>query len=56
MCAGVLLRRLLGDKSLSGTTHVIIDEVRSPLIFSLNSVVSSSDLTVCSIVRGKRHV
>lgn len=25
--AGVLLRRLLGDPSLQGTTHVVVDEV-----------------------------
>ncbi len=25
--AGVLLRRLLGDSSLAGTTHVVVDEV-----------------------------
>ncbi len=27
--AGVLLRKLLGDTALEGTTHVIIDEVRA---------------------------
>ena len=48
--AGVLLRRLLGDGALAGTTHVVIDEVRRlachcvPLHVCSQAALHDSDL------------